>query len=227
MERVEQLIPVCWWDMQQFAGENLQTALAILGKIECNMLNYRPTGDVGAAIFMGAIVLPVKERETLEQEALCAVERTLKAIGLNTTALAVCELRTVLINHRISAYARIGPADVAARIQEIQRTCRREMTTSVFLHLSAEQAGTFKNPTEEWQEAILRWPKVRGDIEESLRCLALDRYAASVFHILLVAEFGVIQIATLFGVQGDRPGWGALDRLEKNTKEKLPGSFRA
>jgi hypothetical protein len=35
------------------------------------------------------------------------------------------------------------------------------------------------------------------------------------FHVLLVAEFDVIEVARIFNVAGNKPGWGALDRLQK------------
>jgi hypothetical protein len=41
-----------------------------------------------------------------------------------------------------------------------------------------------------------------------------------VFHILLVAEFGVIQVAKLLGLEGDKPGWGQLQNLEAVLKKK-------
>src|ERR1017187_7507230 len=88
---------VSWWDMRQFAGDHLHSALAILGKIECDMVHYRAPGDPGAAIFMGSVVVPVDERGKIE-EALRFVESAFKAIGLHTTPVAVCELRTTLIN---------------------------------------------------------------------------------------------------------------------------------
>jgi hypothetical protein len=93
------------------------------------------------------------------------------------------------------------------------------MSAALFLYLGPEQARQYRELPEEWSKTIERWPRILGDVEESLRCYALDRYAASVFHILLVAEFGVIQVATLLNVAGDKPGWGALDRLEKILKK--------
>ena len=61
---------------------------------------------------------------------------------------------------------------------------------------------------------------MRHDIEESSKWFALERYSAALFHILLVAEFGVIEAAKLFGAQGDKPGWGALDRLQRINDKK-------
>jgi hypothetical protein len=43
---------------------------------------------------------------------------------------------------------------------------------------------------------------------------------------MLIAEFGVIKVADLFTVAGDKPGWAALDRLQKindkSWKDKTP-----
>jgi hypothetical protein len=68
---------------------------------------------------------------------------------------------------------------------------------------------------KDWETVAKRWPKMQLDIEESSRCFALERFAASVFHVLLVAEFGVIQVCDLLKVSGDKPGWGCVSRLEK------------
>ena len=46
-------------------------------------------------------------------------------------------------------------------------------------------------------------------------CFALERYGASVFHVLQTAEYGVIQIGSLLGELGDKPGWSCVSRLQK------------
>ena len=217
---------VSWWDMRQFAGDHLHSALAILGKIECDMVHYRAPGDPGAAIFMGSVVVPVDERGKIE-EALRFVESAFKAIGLHTTPVAVCELRTTLINYKMTEYARIGPADLAARLQEIQRTCRREMSTSLFLYVDPKDADFYRKPLDGWEMVVQRWYKTEGDIIESSKSFALGRYAASIFHIMNVAELGVIQVGNLLNISGDKPGWGCVQRLERildkpfNTRDVL------
>lgn len=210
---------ISWWDMQNFAGDDLFSALAILSKIECGMLHYKAPGDSAIAHLMGPIVLPVEERETIEQ-SLHFIESTLGSIGLTVTLEAIREFRTILINHKLPVFAKLSPAEAISRIQEIQRSCRREMSASLFLYVSPEQGRQYRELPDEWNRTIKRWPRILVDVEESLKCYALSRYGASVFHILLVAEFGVIQVAKLLGVAGDKPGWGALDRLEKILKKE-------
>lgn len=78
-----------------------------------------------------------------------------------------------------------------------------------------KEADLYSHPDRDWERVFNRFPKTLIDIEESSRCFAFGRYAAALFHVLLVAEYGVIALAKLLEVAGDKPGWGALERLEK------------
>ena len=105
--------------------------------------------------------------------------------------------------------------EVVAELKELRERLQDELKARVFLSLSVDEGEMFLAPQKNWDRVLARFPKIRFDVEESSYCFALSRYGAAVFHVLLVAEFGVIQVARLLGVQGDRPGWGALERLEK------------
>jgi hypothetical protein len=84
-----------------------------------------------------------------------------------------------------------------------------------FFHLSMKEAEMYFHPDRDWERVFNRFPRTRIDIDESSKCFAFGRYAASLFHVLLVAEYGVIALAKLLNVAGDKPGWGALERLER------------
>jgi len=99
--------------------------------------------------------------------------------------------------------------------RELHGRLTDELFNILFFSMTGSEIQYYSKPTKGWEETIKRWPKTRIDIEESSRCFACARYAASIFHVLLVAEIGVIEVAKVFGVAGDKPGWGALDRLEK------------
>jgi hypothetical protein len=99
--------------------------------------------------------------------------------------------------------------------KELQGRLDDELFGILFFSLTGAEAQSYINPIIDWEEVIKRWPKTQIDVEESSRCFACARYAAAIFHSLLVAEFGVIEVAKLLGVAGDKPGWAALDRLER------------
>ncbi|MGA8145817.1 MAG: hypothetical protein WB987_18170 [Candidatus Acidiferrales bacterium] len=111
-------------------------------------------------------------------------------------------------------------------LKELRERLEDDFHSHLFLQLSGNDAELYNHPRKGWEDVIRRFPKTANDIEESSKCFALNRYAASLFHILLVAEYGVIEVARLFGVAGDKPGWGATDRLQrvhdKKWNEKTP-----
>jgi hypothetical protein len=116
--------------------------------------------------------------------------------------------------------------EIVGDLKELRERLEDELQSEVFLHLSPQEGRLYEMPAEEWKPVIVRFFKLRHDIEECSKCFALGRHGASVFHVMLVAEYGVIQVANLFEVAGDKPGWGALDRLQKindkNWKDKTP-----
>lgn len=105
---------------------------------------------------------------------------------------------------------------------ELRRRFEDDFRFQVFLHLSEEQADQFTNPLKHWEDVVARFPKVMHNVEECAKCFALERYGASVFHVLQVAEYGVIQIADLANASGDKPGWSSLSRLDKLLKNPYP-----
>jgi hypothetical protein len=87
-------------------------------------------------------------------------------------------------------------------LRELRRRCEDEFKSAFFLHLKPEQAALFQYPDKDWDAVVGRFYQVRYNVEESGKCFALERYGAAVFHVLQVAEYGVIQVGRLLGVLG-------------------------
>ncbi|HEV2483928.1 MAG TPA: hypothetical protein VGT08_00170 [Terracidiphilus sp.] len=104
--------------------------------------------------------------------------------------------------------------EVRDDLRELRRRFEDDFKPTFFLQLTAKEAEQFQNPLkDDWESIGSRFSKVRFNIEESMKCFALQRYAAAVFHILQVTEYGVIKVADLLEVSEDKPGWGSLQRL--------------
>jgi hypothetical protein len=99
-------------------------------------------------------------------------------------------------------------------LKQLRERSEDEFKAEFFIHLTPDEARLYQNPTKNWQEVSSRFYKVKFNIEESAKCFALGRFGASVFHILQVAEYGVIKVADLMGVSGDKPGWGSLQKIQ-------------
>jgi hypothetical protein len=110
--------------------------------------------------------------------------------------------------------------EIVADLKELRERLEDELQSECFLHLSPQEGRLYQEPLEEWKPVISRFSKLRHDIEECSKCFALTRYGAAIFHVLLIAEYGVIQVAELFSVAGDKPGWAALDRLQRINDKK-------
>jgi hypothetical protein len=110
---------------------------------------------------------------------------------------------------------RVTYREVVGDLNELRERLEDELQSRVFLSLSVEEGLLYEKPDDGWQSVIGRFPPTRFNIEECSKCFALERYGAAIFHVMLIAEFGVIEAAKLLRVEGDRPGWSALDRLQK------------
>ena len=197
--------------MEQFKGVALHDAIDLLDIISCRWRNAPPLGDAMAARLLGQRrILTPEEHHELET-ALQGVESNIRVCGLLTSAENVMELRVALSQGEDVRL--LSAEDVVSHIDEIHRTLRREMKAVLFLSVTPRNAEWYNSPLKGWEAVTKRWPEVSADIAESSKCFALDRSAAAIFHILLAAEFGVIQVGDLLGVSGDKPGWGCVERL--------------
>lgn len=145
-----------------------------------------------------------------------------KLYGLKS-ALDKCEsIRQQLEKRKTS----VKCSDVQHWLEDLRERIESDFSREYFLQLSHSEAEQFQKPLKDWDAVVSRFRKVQSNVEESSKSFALGRYGAAVFHVLLVAEFGVIKVAELFNVQGDKPGWGSLKRLQeikdRNWKDKSP-----
>jgi hypothetical protein len=89
--------------------------------------------------------------------------------------------------------------------------------------LSLKEGRELKNPRESWEEIIERFPDCATDVEEARICFALERYAAAVFHSLLITEIGLIELGKVIGASDHMTGWNATtQKLEAISKMKYP-----
>jgi hypothetical protein len=83
-------------------------------------------------------------------------------------------------------------------------------------------------PLAGWESVIKKFPDVQDDVEEMNKCYALSRYAASVFHSLLVVEYGLIDFGKYLDVRDPKVGWDATYNKLKtllNNRASVPAGM--
>lgn len=149
-----------------------------------------------------------------------------KTAGLKVTSDALC----VFIDFLQTASLLDTPLAMqfaTHQAQTIMQTLKSELSHRVLFQIRSEVSELFANPTEGWKEVIDRFPETQSDIEESARCFALSRYAASVFHSVQIVESGLLQLGTFLGVKDPLSGWTAVANELKKTINKKYGDKTA
>jgi len=194
--------------MEKFIAEDLQATVRYLELLDRDLLVTAAINQPMAVDFRIKIAV---ELETFDLERM----------GLITSQEAVVELASDLKGHVWPHLAKLSPRDVSGRIQEINRTMRREMKKMTFMYLPHKEASWFEQPLNGWKEVLERFPASAIDIEEMGKCYALSRYAACVFHSLQVIESGLIELGKFLKVDDPKSGWTAVaNKLRKIVKSE-------
>lgn len=196
-----------WWEMEETYGGVLPHALDILAHLECEISKVPAAGD---ASFSRVRVLAPEQRNEIVN-ALEFVESVFFKAGLAVSGKSVSIIRLWL------SYFNGNPPceETLNRLRKARSTVQDEMESVILMVIRPEHAWWYQSPERNWEQAVARWPKIRIDVEEMGRCFACDRYAGAIFHALLIAEFGLIQVCDLFQCSGDKPGWACLERLQR------------
>lgn len=101
---------------------------------------------------------------------------------------------------------------LAKYLADIRERLADELSTKLFFQLPYSRKQLYEKPREKWEKVIDKFPETITDIEEMAKCFALSRYAASIFHSLLVVEAGLIRLGNAIGVADPKPGWDATSK---------------
>jgi len=198
---------ISWWAMAEFEGTALWMATSLLEQV-AHVCVTRNFGEKKWGRVFNPHALEPKECSELLQ-LLEKIEMGLKASGLPVSASAVFDLRTRVSSSDILP---VTSHAVIAGVDEVRNSIRREMSSHVFLYVDHDREKWHKDPRSGWEQAAWRFPNAIEEIEECSRCFALGRYGAAVFHVMLVAEVGAIEIGKLIGINDPKPGWPSTIR---------------
>jgi hypothetical protein len=103
-----------------------------------------------------------------------------------------------------------------------------ELGSTLFLSIPASHRAFFENPAPFGAEVQNKYKDAERDIQSAGRCLALDEWTATVFHLMRALEHGLRDMARHLAVSMsanlNQENWGTIiDKIEKEIgrREKL------
>lgn len=162
--------------------------------------------------------------------AIAAILPQLPLIRDECTSLGMAS-SVAQINRFLASYAS-SPASMSAQLlMELSTRIHDDLEGRAFLALDFTEQELYKNPRKEWARVIDRFPRAVDDIEEAGKCLSLERYAASIFHLMRLTEAAVIELGKVVDPSDYKPQFSSvlkkIDTLVQKTKwQDWPESAR-
>ena len=97
-------------------------------------------------------------------------------------------------------------------LNQISGCLRKESSLKVAMILPPDKVGFFEsNEPLFGRNVAVKFPSITYEIDEAGKCLALNRFTASVFHCMRAMEKGLDAAFASIGLsQGKNPNWGLL-----------------
>lgn len=85
-------------------------------------------------------------------------------------------------------------------LKHFNKTLENELRRRMFVYLPPEDAKFYDDPAGFFPRTSKAFPSAQDDIREACRCHALNRYTASVYHSMAIAQVGLYALADNLGV---------------------------
>ncbi|MGC2755473.1 hypothetical protein [Candidatus Binatus sp.] len=201
---------VSWWDVEKFAARKFYSIARLMERISASHAR-RSKADRQA-------IAEEEERTALAND-LSLIESSCRSIGLHHSADFIDEFRPNLLNF----YNQIKSSEIDSKFEEISSSIAREMNRTLFMYLPRERARYYLEPLKDWESVTDRFTDTIHDIEEAAKCFACDRFDGAVVHMMLVAEFGALEVGKLLELNDPKLGWPRVSKeLKRITSADFP-----
>jgi hypothetical protein len=185
---------ISWWDVERFAAHRFYM-LGLLLEAGSAKLDRRARENPDQVLTLDMKAKLIGDLELVEKECL--------KLSLVNSSDAAQEFREQLNwkNRKWKA------GEAQAQFDHISGSIRREMKRTLFMYIPTERAHWYLEPLKDWETVTSRYPGTIHDIEEAGKSFACDRFDATVVHMMLVAEFGAMQLGRLLEINDPKLGW--------------------
>lgn len=201
---------VSWWDVEKFAAEKFYM-LGVLLQGVSGALERRDKENPDSLLGFEARTKLIDDMELVQHECL--------KLSLMHSFDAAQEFKEQLNwkNRKWKAN------EARVQFDNISGLIRREMKRTLFLFVAQDRQQWYQTPLKDWDVVTGRWPKTAFDIEEAAKCFALDRFGGTVFHMMLVAEVGAIEVGNLLQLNDPKIGWQSVSKeLKRIERTRFP-----
>lgn len=193
-------------EMLKIFGDVFAAANEELGEIIGDLNAWVPEGYAD-------VILNAKQRKTA-QLALKSVEQSLQNLPVST----LLKFHLVRAADRLTE-KELSWSEAATTLKDVRDTVFMELNDHIFLVVPNERFDFYQQPEPPFGRAVAEaFPEAAVDISEGTRCIAVDQFTASVFHLMRAAEWALRRLALATGVQDvERKDFG---QLVQETRDK-------
>lgn len=165
-----------------------------------------------------------EEIRTQDIEALTRIESESVALGLQNTSI---------LARRISGEIKTADHETAfARFGVLEERFWDDLRLIRFLFIKPELFRFFETENPAGEQLKENFPRANVELIDAGKCLALDRYTASVFHLMRAFEIVLVSLEGELGISRPKYGpektWGRTlkrigDKIAENDKTSPPG----
>ena len=176
--------------MNRFGAQEFMQIAATLQKIEawCTTTAKTPESNL---------------LEIVSQDVFVKTAAALEHIGCNVSCASLKRIESDV------ASGSQGAISFAARIREVASTIQSEMALHLFLWVQPHHAEFYSKTAESvvGDECCTRFPSIKREVDEAVKCYAVGRFTASAFHLMRATEVVVKALAKAINAAPKHDAW--------------------
>jgi hypothetical protein len=160
-------------------------------------------------------VVPASGSWSLIAGELGMLERACEKMGLTTTLAQIQRIKPTFVEGSNQVLFHPFTRD----IMEIHTRMLDELQGKHFLYIGNDE-HFFAEPLRDWKRVVARLPQTNDDAEEASKCFALERYGASIFHLMRISEAAALELGKLVDPADHKPQFSSVLKKIDNLVQK-------
>jgi hypothetical protein len=189
------------------------------------MLRFHASHFIAAFSIIGQLLTEIRGRGIPADSSLGELGGRLRMLHeyCNELGMSYSSAHIARMKERISDRSKpVAWEDVSQCLVELQNRVWDELDARTYLQVAANKTAFYNVPVpDDWAIVADRF-KCRFDVEEARKCFALERFTASVFHLMKVVEHAVLDLQCFLDKPDTKAHFGGvlskLDDLNRKTQ---------